>query len=177
MNRYAIIKNNAKTHPTALPEEERKEKYPQINVGHTKGELFFVAFCYLPHGSKMIIGDYSKIVKYVETNYTACCHAMIKPYTKKWSSRNKNDDNLNTRFIVLGRDRNKYKLLRGTKKYISKVWFSDRQVDLEMPTDNHRYWILTNNFKNSYPGYPQHLQEPKVLGYWRKLPKVHLRQF
>jgi len=175
MSRYTIIKRGAE-----LQEKEaRKELYPNINVGHTKGQLLFMAFCYLPDGCKILFGDHDKINEYVEKHYDTCCHAIVKHYSNHISHRVKILKAAS--FSILGRDSGRYSLRQGTKSFLSvrlrSTWFNSKTPHLDMPNNNHRYWVLLDMGTISDRYNKKESRYPRVMGYWRKVPKIYLRQF
>jgi hypothetical protein len=169
-SRYAIIKRGSKPEKTV-----GKEVYPKIDVGHVKGNIVSMAFCYLPDGCKVLFGDNEKIEEYIKKTYNTCCHAMVKNFSSRLTLRQIAHP---PSFSILGKNSIRYYLRQGTKQFLSKKLGRHRSKfpNLDMPDNNHRYWVLLDvgdiaDRCNDKPGYP------RVLGYWRRVPKVYLRQF
>ena len=151
--------------------QSKSKSYPEIKLEKKRGEVYYVAFCYLPEGIKVLKGSYSTIGDYVKKNYSVC-HAMLTAFVNKEKGQ--------TLFEILGDKKEEYELLRISKLYIKRKSFIRPwlpEIIKDLPDNHKRFVLLKKEPQNLVSTITGEAQRYKILGTWRKLPKCYLKQF
>jgi hypothetical protein len=151
-----------------------KKLLPEINVGHTRGQVFCTAHVFTPKGTIFLVGSWDLITEHLKNEPT--CHGVVGRYSKHWQQGDKK--RVDSHIDLFGR-RSGFKgeiyLIRLSAKEadhhhtIFKQLVTQRLISKRM-----RYYLVSRDFSECT--IENRVPKDMIIGHWRSMPSCYLRE-